>query len=76
MRYAALAAKAPVDVVVMPLRLELTPAGPVDLPLGQMMRLQGWAHYSGGRLVAVPGERMKWRPTSGQAGPGPGTAGR
>ena len=39
----------PVEVVVAPLRLELTPAGPVDLPLGQMARLQGWAHYSGGR---------------------------
>ena len=38
MRFAALAAKAPVEVVVAPLRLELTPAGPVDLPLGQMAR--------------------------------------
>ena len=47
MRFAALSAKAPVEVVVAPLRLELTPAGPVDLPLGQMARLQGWAHYSG-----------------------------
>jgi hypothetical protein len=71
MRHAALAAKAPVAVVVMPLRLELTPPGPVDLPLGQMMRLQGWAHYSGGRLVAVPGERMKWQ-TDHAAHPAPG----
>ena len=71
MRYSTLAANAPVAVVVMPLRLELTPPGPLDLPLGQMMRLQGWAHYSGGRLVAVPGERMKWR-TDRSARPAPG----
>ncbi len=61
MRFAALSAKAPVEVVVAPLRLELTPAGPVDLPLGQMARLQGWAHYSGPRLVAVPGQRLTWK---------------
>ena len=48
-------------MVVAPLRLELTPAGPVDLPLGQMARLQGWAHYSGGRVVAVPGQRLTWQ---------------
>ena len=73
----ALTAKAPVDVVVAPLRLELTPAGPVDLPLGQMMRLQGWAHYSGGRLVAVPGERLKWHDRQdAEAGPGHRAAGR
>ncbi len=33
-------AAAPVQVVMAPCRLELTPAGPIDLPLGQMMRLQ------------------------------------
>ena len=38
-RLAAMTAKAPVEVVLAPLRLELTPAGPIDLPLGQMMRL-------------------------------------
>ena len=61
MRFAALTAKAAVEVVVAPLRLELTPAGPVDLPLGQMARLQGWAHYSGGRVVAVPAQRLTWQ---------------
>ena len=53
-------AAAPVQVVMAPCRLELTPAGPIDLPLGQMMRLQGVANYSGGRRVQVPSERMKW----------------
>ena len=40
---------APVFVVMAPCRLELTPGGSIDLPLGQMMRLQGFANYSGGR---------------------------
>ena len=53
-------AKAAVEVVMAPCRLELTPAGPIDLPLGQMMRLQGVANYSGGRCVQVPSERLKW----------------
>ncbi|MGO9109380.1 MAG: Ig domain-containing protein [Thermoguttaceae bacterium] len=53
-------AAAPVEVVMAPCRLELTPAGPIDLPLGQMMRLQGFASYSGGRNVQVRSERLKW----------------
>jgi hypothetical protein len=40
--------------------LELTPAGPIDLPLGQMMRLQAYANYGDGRRVQVPSERLKW----------------
>ena len=59
-RMGNLKAAAPVEVVVAPCRLELTPAGPIDLPLGQMMRLQGFANYSGGRRVQVRSERLKW----------------
>jgi len=33
---------------------------PIDLPLGQMMRLQGFATYSGGRRAMIRNERMKW----------------
>ncbi len=55
-----LRAEAPVDVVMAPFQLELTPAGPVDLPLGQRRRLQGWANYSGGHRVGLFAERMKW----------------
>ncbi len=40
--------------------LELTPAGPIDLPLGQMKRLQAYANYGDGRRVQVPSERLKW----------------
>jgi len=59
-RMGNLKAAAPVVVVMAPCRLELTPSGPIDLPLGQMMRLQGFANYSGGRRVLVRSERLKW----------------
>ncbi|MGA2034145.1 MAG: Ig-like domain-containing protein, partial [Thermoguttaceae bacterium] len=61
---------APVEVVLAPLQLELTPAGPIDLPLGQQMRLQCWANYSEGRRVQLPGERLKWSADSKGAAPG------
>ena len=59
-RLGNLQASAPVEVVVAPMRLTLSPPGPIDLPLGQMMRLNGWATYSGGRRVLVPAERLDW----------------
>ena len=40
--------------------LELAPPGPLELPLGQMMRLQAFATYGDGRRVQVPSERLKW----------------
>jgi len=58
LRLGDLEASAPVEVVVAPLRLALKPIGPVDLPLGQQMRLQGWANYSGGHRVQVPSSRL------------------
>ena len=42
------------------LSLELTPTGPIDLPLGQMARLQAFANYGDGRRIHVPSERLKW----------------
>jgi hypothetical protein len=65
---AAFHAEAPVDVYVAPCRLELEPAGPVDLPMGQMMRLQGFATYSGGRRVQVRPERMAWASEEAKTG--------
>ena len=41
--------------------LELTPAGPIDLPLGQMVRLQAYANLEDGRRVQVPSERLTWK---------------
>jgi len=51
-------AQAGVHVIVAPMLLELKPRGPVELPLGQMLRLDGWAHYSGGRDVLVSPFRL------------------
>jgi hypothetical protein len=60
MRVGEHVAAAPVHVVVAPMRLELEPRGSVDLPHGQMTRLEPWAHYSGGRAVQVLPERAQW----------------
>jgi hypothetical protein len=40
--------------------VDLTPAGPINLPLGQMVRLQAFANYGDGRRVGIPSERIKW----------------
>jgi len=60
-------AEAPVEVVIAPLRLELTPSGNVDLPLGQAMAIDAWVNYRGGRRVQVFGDRVEWHsePPSG-----------
>ena len=60
MRLGEYVAFAPVHVVVAPMRLKISPEGTVDLPHGQMARLQPWAHYSGGRAVQLPAERAQW----------------
>ncbi len=59
-------ASAPVEVIVPPLRLTLTPAGPIELPLGQQMRLQGWATYGGGRRVGVVASRLRMKGRPGE----------
>ena len=60
LRLGGLRASASVEVVVMPCRLEISPPGPIDLPLGQLVRLQASATYGGARRVQVPAERLKW----------------
>ena len=59
-RMGTLTTAAPVQVVMAPCRLEVAPPGPIDLPAGQMLRLQAIANYSGGRRVPVRSERLKW----------------
>ncbi len=50
---------APVEVVLPPFDLALEPAGPIDLPLGQQMGLEGLATYKkSGRRVQVSAGRM------------------
>ncbi len=60
LRWADLDDTAPVEVVIAPLRLELTPHGAVDLPLGQMLSLEAWANYAGGYRVQLLPERLQW----------------
>jgi len=60
LRFDKLVDEAPVEVVVAPLRLELTPSGHVDLPLGQALAIDAWANYRGGHRVQVFGERVDW----------------
>lgn len=63
-------ASAPVDVVLPPLRLDIAPAGPLDLPLGQRVKLQGWATYHGTRRTEVSADSIQWHtePASDPAG--------
>ena len=60
LRFEKLVDEAPVEVVIAPLRLELTPSGQVDLPLGQAMAIDAWANYRGGHRVQVFGDRVEW----------------
>jgi hypothetical protein len=56
-------ASAPVDVVLPPLRLDITPVGSIDVPLGQRVKLQGWATYHGTRRVELPPDSIQWQTT-------------
>ncbi|NQT36201.1 MAG: hypothetical protein HQ581_01850, partial [Planctomycetes bacterium] len=54
-------ATASVEVVeVVPEQLEMTPAGPISLPLGQAAPLQVWATYEDGRRIGVLPHRVSW----------------
>jgi hypothetical protein len=67
LRFQTHQAGASVDVVAAPLRFELTPPGKVDVPLGQIARLEGWATYGDGLRVQVFPDRIRWKsdPASG-----------
>lgn len=69
LRWGTLTDSVSVEVVVAPLRLELTPHGHVDLPLGQMLSLDAWANYAGGRRVQVLPERLQWESQPGKLDP-------
>lgn len=51
---------APVRVIPAPLRLMITPAGKVELPLGLCMTFDGNAVYGDGVRTLVPYTRMEW----------------
>ncbi|MHB8897414.1 MAG: hypothetical protein ACYC6Y_01565 [Thermoguttaceae bacterium] len=65
----ALTDSVPVQVIVAPFRLELTPPGLVELPLGQMLSLDAWANYAGGHRVQLLPERAQWDAQPSQADP-------
>ncbi len=61
---------APVQVVLGPFELALEPRGPVELPVGQQIRLDGWATYKqSGRRVHVSPRRLTF-----ESRPGPKSA--
>jgi hypothetical protein len=60
-RYGQLRATAQVDVVTPPLEIELTPAGPVPLPVSQVAQLHAWARYGGGRRVELSPQQLQWK---------------
>lgn len=62
--FAGHSASAPVEVVLAEFELALEPAGPIDLPLGQQMRLEGWATYKGGRPVRLAADRLTFESRS------------
>jgi len=56
--FRGLSGSAPVEVVLAPFELTLGPPGPVDVPLGQQIRLDGFATFEDGRRVQVPASRL------------------
>jgi len=60
LRYGELKAAATIDVIAAPLRLEVTPPGPIALPVGQSVPLQVWADYGPNRRVQIPPGRVEW----------------
>src|SRR5690606_23057283 len=59
-------ATAQITVVPTPMRLEVTPAGPVELPAGLSQRFQVWADHGNGRRVEVPAEEVTWEEARGE----------
>ena len=58
--YGRLRASAPVEVLLAPMQLELSPAGPIPLPLGQRITLEAAGLYRGGQRRAVAVDRLEW----------------
>ncbi|MBS0205939.1 MAG: hypothetical protein JSS49_23815 [Planctomycetes bacterium] len=66
-KFGELHAEGLVDVTSTPLQLELSPAGTIELPVGQKLSLKTEACYGDGRRVVIPPERLEWEvdPISG-----------
>ena len=53
-------ANATIEVTSPALTLQLLPAGPIDVPVGQLVPLQVFADLGGGRRVQVPTDQVQW----------------
>ena len=59
-KFGDLLAKGQVEVTRSPLRLELSPAGTIELPVGQKLSLKTEASYGEGRRVVISTDRLEW----------------
>lgn len=59
-RWGTFEATAPVQVLAPPFRLELEPAGPLEVPAGQQATLHAWADYAGDKRVEIEPDRIAW----------------
>ena len=59
-KFGDLLAKGLFEVTRSPLRLELSPAGTIELPVGQKLSLKTEAGYGEGRRVTIPADRLEW----------------
>lgn len=66
-RFGEREARASLQVLSAPFRLELTPAGPLEIPAGQKIALQIWATYGDGNRQEIAADRVEWNwvPTPG-----------
>jgi hypothetical protein len=67
-RHGAHRASAQVEVIAAPFQLEVSPAGPIELTLGQSIELHASARYGDGRRVELLGKDVLWQ--SSRAEPG------
>lgn len=61
LRVGELRAECKIDVAAAPVRLSITPAGPLSLPVGQMVRLQVWGNYGDGRRIEIAPDQLEWK---------------
>lgn len=60
-KFAGREARATLQVVSAPYRLELAPSGVVEIPAGQTKRLQVWAVYGDGQREEIAPDRIDWQ---------------
>ena len=59
-RFGGREARAVLEVLSAPLRLELAPSGPLKIPAGQKLPLKLWATYGDGNRQEIASDRVEW----------------